>query len=184
MNGLDVPLVFVPGNHDPDVSGYRQSRAGVPLRAGLSPGRCGQRGALNADGMMSGSRAGGVTWAAACATPRAEPAHRRAVSPRRVPGRARWQRLRGCPPVDVPLTHPRRPVTGRPRPGAPRARRAARAGRRWRGSAAHGHVLPHEHHRQPPPCRTEVRNATGRHPLDISPGHPPARHQGAGGCRA
>ena len=27
MNALDVPLVFVPGNHDPDVSGYRQSRA-------------------------------------------------------------------------------------------------------------------------------------------------------------
>ena len=28
MNVLDVPLVFVPGNHDPDVSGYRSSRAG------------------------------------------------------------------------------------------------------------------------------------------------------------
>src|SRR5438876_11185585 len=35
MNALDVPLVFVPGNHDPDVSGYRTSRAGLTLRAGL-----------------------------------------------------------------------------------------------------------------------------------------------------
>jgi len=23
MNALDVPLVFVPGNHDPDLAGYR-----------------------------------------------------------------------------------------------------------------------------------------------------------------
>src|ERR1700755_3112330 len=36
MNALDVPLVFVPGNHDPDQSGYRTSRAGLTLRAGLS----------------------------------------------------------------------------------------------------------------------------------------------------
>src|ERR1700759_897686 len=41
MNTLDVPLVFVPGNHDPDVSGYRSSRAGLTLKAGLPapPGR-------------------------------------------------------------------------------------------------------------------------------------------------
>lgn len=30
MNALDVPLVFVPGNHDPDQSGYRVFRAGFP----------------------------------------------------------------------------------------------------------------------------------------------------------
>src|ERR1700744_2368622 len=35
MNALDKPLIFVPGNHDPDVSGYRSSRAGLTLRAGL-----------------------------------------------------------------------------------------------------------------------------------------------------
>ena len=33
MNALDIPLVFVPGNHDPDLSGYRMSRAGLTLRA-------------------------------------------------------------------------------------------------------------------------------------------------------
>ncbi|HEY5986646.1 MAG TPA: hypothetical protein VIV12_09750, partial [Streptosporangiaceae bacterium] len=35
MNALDVPLVFVPGNHDPEVSGYRVSRSGLILRDGL-----------------------------------------------------------------------------------------------------------------------------------------------------
>jgi hypothetical protein len=35
MNALDVPLVFVPGNHDRDLSGYRTSRAGLTVRSGL-----------------------------------------------------------------------------------------------------------------------------------------------------
>src|SRR6185312_4753094 len=35
MNRFDAPLVFVPGNHDPDISGYRIARSGLPLRAGL-----------------------------------------------------------------------------------------------------------------------------------------------------
>lgn len=35
MDALDVPLVFVPGNHDPDLSGYRQTRAGLVLRAAM-----------------------------------------------------------------------------------------------------------------------------------------------------
>jgi 3',5'-cyclic AMP phosphodiesterase CpdA len=32
MSSLDAPLVFVPGNHDPDLSGYRESRAGLTPR--------------------------------------------------------------------------------------------------------------------------------------------------------
>ena len=35
MNALEVPLAFVPGNHDPELSGYRTSRAGLTLRAGM-----------------------------------------------------------------------------------------------------------------------------------------------------
>src|SRR5947208_12256294 len=52
MNALDVPLVFVPGNHDPDLGGYRQGRRGLMLRAGLPaepPWPC---GAVNADGRV------------------------------------------------------------------------------------------------------------------------------------
>src|ERR1700689_382759 len=50
MNALDVPLVFVPGNHDPDLSGYRSSRAGLTLRAGMPVRAPWPDGAVNADG--------------------------------------------------------------------------------------------------------------------------------------
>src|SRR6266700_3265488 len=49
MNRLDAPLVFVPGNHDPDISGYRISRAGLPLRAGLPARPPWPDGAINAE---------------------------------------------------------------------------------------------------------------------------------------
>jgi Calcineurin-like phosphoesterase len=52
MNALDVPLVFVPGNHDPDISGYRTSRAGLTLRAGLPARPPWPSGAISADGRL------------------------------------------------------------------------------------------------------------------------------------
>ncbi len=52
MNALDVPLVFVPGNHDPDLSGYRVSRAGLTLRAGLPARPPWPDGAVSADGRV------------------------------------------------------------------------------------------------------------------------------------
>ena len=45
----DAPCVYVPGNHDPDLSGFRQSRSGW-TRAGLPARDPGPLGALNADG--------------------------------------------------------------------------------------------------------------------------------------
>jgi hypothetical protein len=53
VNALDVPLVFVPGNHDPDVSGYRSSRAGLTLKAGLPARPPWPDGAINADGRIT-----------------------------------------------------------------------------------------------------------------------------------
>lgn len=50
LDRLSVPLVYVPGNHDPDVSGRRVSRAGLVLRAGLPSSDPGPAGADNADG--------------------------------------------------------------------------------------------------------------------------------------
>jgi len=52
MNALNVPLVFVPGNHDPDLSGYRTSRAGLTLRAGIPVRAPWPDGAVNADGRV------------------------------------------------------------------------------------------------------------------------------------
>ncbi|MGB6612866.1 MAG: hypothetical protein WBE95_02200, partial [Trebonia sp.] len=63
VNALEVPLVFVPGNHDPDLSGYRMSRAGLTLRAGLPARAPWPDGAVNADGRIidvAGLRIGGL----------------------------------------------------------------------------------------------------------------------------
>src|SRR6266568_4990088 len=50
MNALDAPLVFVPGNHDPDLSGYRQTRTGLITLAGFPAAAPWPAGALSADG--------------------------------------------------------------------------------------------------------------------------------------
>lgn len=44
----DAPCVFVPGNHDRDLHGYRRGRSGW-MRAGLPADDPGPRGAINAD---------------------------------------------------------------------------------------------------------------------------------------
>ncbi|GAB92178.1 metallophosphoesterase family protein [Gordonia rhizosphera] len=49
LSGLcNAPVVFVPGNHDRDLSGYRAGRTGW-MRAGLPSDDPGPRGAINAD---------------------------------------------------------------------------------------------------------------------------------------
>src|SRR5260221_3173543 len=52
MNALDAPLVFIPGNHDPDLSGYRQSRTGLFTLAGFPATPPWPDGALSADGRV------------------------------------------------------------------------------------------------------------------------------------
>lgn len=49
---FDVPLAFVPGNHDPDLSDLRRSRGGLLLRAGLPSPEIGPAGGTNADGLV------------------------------------------------------------------------------------------------------------------------------------
>lgn len=48
-SALDVPVVFVPGNHDPAVENSRQSRRGVFVRDGLVVDAPRPLGAVNAD---------------------------------------------------------------------------------------------------------------------------------------
>src|ERR1700753_4169113 len=52
MNALDLPLVFVPGNHDPDQSGYRVTRSGLVTRSGFPARPPWPTGAVNADGQV------------------------------------------------------------------------------------------------------------------------------------
>src|SRR5580698_3714637 len=109
MNALDVPLVFVPGNHDPDLSGYRSSRAGLTLRAGMPVRAPWPDGAVNADGRIV--EAAGLSFAGlgGCRRYSDGPNQysdrqfaRRAQALRR---RAWWRRRRSGRRVDVLLTH-------------------------------------------------------------------------------
>jgi len=109
MNALDVPLVFVPGNHDRDLSGYRTSRAGLTMRSGLPARPPWPAGAVNADGAVvevAGLRLAGL---GGCLRYSGGPNQ---YSDRQQAGRARalratawWRRLRDGRGVDVLLTH-------------------------------------------------------------------------------
>src|ERR1700683_3645294 len=99
MNALDAPLVFVPGNHDPDLSGYRSSRAGLTLRAGMPDRTPWPDGAGNADGRVVDAAGLRVAGLGGCLRYRDGPNQytdwqqaRRALALRRA---ARWRRARG-----------------------------------------------------------------------------------------
>jgi len=177
MNALDVPLVFVPGNHDPDVSGYRTSRAGLTLLAGLPTRPPWPAGAVNADRAVvdvAGLRVAGLGGSRRYRdgpnqyTPRQQA--RRAHSLAR---RARWRKLRDGRGVDVLLTHaPPRGIGDREDP--PHQGFDALnwlTGRLRPPMLLHGHIHPDDE-----PIRvhqlgdTVVRNVVGRHLLDIEPG--------------
>ncbi len=148
MDALDVPLVFVPGNHDQDLSGYRTSRAGLTLRAGLPARPPWPPGAINADGQVvdvAGLRVAGL---GGCLRYSGGPNQytdrqqaRRALALRA----ALWRRrLRAPGRVDVLLTHaPPRGVGD----GADLAHRGFRSYHRLvaalqPGVLLHGHVHP------------------------------------------
>ncbi len=189
MNRLDVPLVFVPGNHDPDLSGYRSSRAGLTLQAGMPARPPWPPGAVNADGRVvdaAGLRVAGLGGSIRYNdgpnqyTDRQQA--RRALALR---ARARWRQRRDGRRVDVLITHapargvgdgddpPHRGFTALP--GLVAAIRPA--------ALLHGHV-----HRYGAPARpgalgrTVVCNVTGWHLLQIGPG--PGRAELLPGARA
>ena len=109
MNALDVPLVFVPGNHDPDVSGYRSSRAGLTLRAGMPARPPWPDGAINADGRVvdvAGLRLAGLGGCLRYSDgPNQYTDRQQARRARALRSRAWWRRQRDGRGVDVLLTH-------------------------------------------------------------------------------
>jgi Icc-related predicted phosphoesterase len=177
MNALDVPLVFVPGNHDPDVSGYRSSRGGLTLKAGLPARPPWPDGAVNADGRIvdvAGLRLAGL---GGCRRYSAGPNQytdqqqaRRAWALR---SRAWWRRRRDGREVDVLLTHaPPRGVGDRDDPPHRGFRALPGLVAALRPTALlHGHVHLYGAPSRPVRLgRTAVRNVTGWHLLEIEPG--------------
>jgi calcineurin-like phosphoesterase family protein len=177
MNALEVPLVFVPGNHDPDISGYRISRAGLPLRAGLPARPPWPDGAINAEQRVVDAAGLRLAGLGGCLRYSAGPNQytewqqdRRA---RALACRAWWRRAGDGRGVDVLLTHAPPAGVG---DGSDPPHRGFRALHRLTGRLQptvllHGHVHPHgapagEHRLG----RTVVRNVVGRHLIDIEPG--------------
>ena len=205
MNALDVPLVFVPGNHDPDVSGYRASRGGLWLRAGLPARPPWPDGAVNADERIvdiAGLRIAGL---GGCRRYSDGPnqytdgqQRRRAA---RLAARARLHRLRNGPlpataaragraaagehghqtrhPLaDVLLTHapPRGVGDGPDRPHQGFASLGTLAAQLSPALLLHGHTDPGPRGRAGRLLgSTLVLNVTGHHLLDIEPGDTPRR---------
>ena len=177
MNALDVPLVFVAGNHDPDLSGYRISRAGLTMRAGLPERLPWPDGALNAEMQVvdvAGLRVAGL---GGCRRyhegPNQYTDRQQARRARALRGRAWWRRQRDGRGVDVLLTHapPRGVGDGddpphrgfRALPGLVAALQPA--------ALLHGHVHPYGAPvRRGRLGRTAVCNVTGWHLLRIEPG--------------
>jgi calcineurin-like phosphoesterase family protein len=177
MNALEVPLAFVPGNHDPDLSGYRTSRAGLTLRAGMPVRLPWPEGALNADGGVvdvAGLRVAGLGGCRRYSGgPNQYTDRQQARRARALRARARWRRLRDGRGVDVLLTHapPRGVGDGEDPPhqgftalhGLVAAVRPA--------ALLHGHVHPYGAPFRPGRLgRTVVGNVTGWHLLEIGPG--------------
>lgn len=176
MDALDLPLVFVPGNHDPDLTGYRSSRAGLTIRAGLPVRVPWPSGAINADGRIvdaCGLRIAGLGGCLRYSAGANQYSERQfARRARRLGLQARW-RARDGHGVDVLMTHAPPRGLGDGEDAAHRGFRALHGLTRALGPPLllHGHVHPYG---APAPDRqlagTVVRNVVGRHLFDIRPG--------------
>jgi calcineurin-like phosphoesterase family protein len=109
MNTLDAPLIFVPGNHDPDLSCYRHSRAGLVTRAGFPAAPPWPSGALCADGRVldaGGLRIAGLGGCLRYGTgPNQYSERQQARRARRLRYHVRRCRHRDQRGIDVLLTH-------------------------------------------------------------------------------
>jgi Calcineurin-like phosphoesterase len=187
MNALDVPLVFVPGNHDPDVSGYKAARSGLVLRAGLPDSPPWPAGAACADGRVVDAAGLRVAGLGGClrysAGPNQYTEHQQRRRARVLSWRAAWRQRRDGKGIDVLLTHapPRGVGDGDDPPHRGFAALHSLVDRLQPALLLHGHVTvfgPAATDRRL--GRTIVRNVTGRHLFDVEPGGQPDLAAGAG----
>jgi hypothetical protein len=103
-SGVDVPVVFVPGNHDPAIERVRRSRNGTYTSAGLPVDGPRPLGATDADQHVV--EAAGLRIAGLGGCVRYKPGPHQ-YTQRQYAGRARrlLRRARKAGPVDVVLTH-------------------------------------------------------------------------------
>jgi hypothetical protein len=105
----DAPIVFVPGNHDPDLSGYRSTREGLVVRAGFVGEAPWPAGTINADGRVV--EVSGLAVAGLGGSPRYRRGpnqyseRQQARRARHLIRRARWQALRHGLQVAIVVTH-------------------------------------------------------------------------------
>jgi 3',5'-cyclic AMP phosphodiesterase CpdA len=173
VDGLDVPLMFVPGNHDPDVSGYRNSRAGLTMRAGLPTRAPWPSGARNLDGAVTevcGLRIAGLGGSLRYREgPNQYSQRRQSARALRLALRAGWPRRAG---VDLLLTHtpPRDCGDGEDLPHRGFDALHPLIRRLHPQFLLHGHIHPYG---SGAPDRrignTVIRNVVGHHLLDVSP---------------
>lgn len=174
MNVLDRPLVFVPGNHDVDVRGYRISRGGLILRAGLPEVPPWPPGAVNADGRVvdvAGLRVAGLGGCPRYSDgPNQYGQREQGRRAARLARSALWRRARDGRGVDVLITHaPPRGVGDGDDPPHHGFECLPRLTRRLRTPLLlHGHVHPYgEHPADLAVGDTVVRNVVGRHVFDV-----------------
>jgi hypothetical protein len=102
-----APLVFVPGNHDPDLGGYRPTRRGLVLRAGIPVTPPWPPGAINVDGRVvdvAGLRVAGLGGSRRYeAGPNQYTDRQQSRRVRRLIARVR--RLRPARPMDIVIAH-------------------------------------------------------------------------------
>jgi calcineurin-like phosphoesterase family protein len=177
-DALEVPLVLVPGNHDPDLGGYRTTRHGLVIKAGLPAEPPWPPGAVNADRRVvdvAGLRIAGLGGSPRYSEgPNQWTERQFAARARRVALAARWRALRDHRRVDVLLTHtPPRGVGDADDPPHRGFVTLHRLVDRLRpGIVLHGHVHPYGASVVDQRIgEVVVRNVVGCHVFDVEVGH-------------
>ncbi len=172
-SALDVPCVFVPGNHDPDLSGYTRY-GGLSMKDGFPTVWPGPAGGINADGRIvdiSGLRFAGLGGSIRYNDgPNQWTQRQQARRARGLVRRARWQQWRDGHGVDVLLTHSP-PLDLGDRDDPPHRGFSClhatieRLRPKW---LLHGHIHPHG---EPVPDRvlggTRIRNVVGHRIMEL-----------------
>jgi len=177
MNEINAPLVFVPGNHDADQTGYRQSRAGLVTRAGFPATAPWPEGAISADGRVVDAAGLLVAGLGGCLRysegPNQYTERQQARRARRLRRQARRRRLLDHRGVDVLLTHapPRGVGDGDDAPHRGFSCYHGLIAGLAPAALLHGHVHPHGGEAAARIVgRTTVCNVTGWRLLDLTPG--------------